>query len=158
MYKKTAYTFGREIGFKIENKSEYQNQSSPKLTGILTVLRCIIGPNLVILTWTTDELWCGQAQNEVKFEFQVKFDLESQGRSSPITIGTLTKVFCTSGPNLVILAWTSDELSCGQAHDWYTHRPTGAGTDNTRRPKLASGKNVSLHKSCKGGWKYKPPC
>ena len=40
-----------------------------------------------------------------------------------------------------------DELSCGQARDWYTHtrthRPTDAGDDNTRRPKLASGKNAA---------------
>ena len=36
-----------------------------------------------------------------------------------------------------------DELSSGQARDWYTHthRPTDAGDDNTRRPKLASGNN-----------------
>ena len=27
------------------------------------------------------------------------------------TIGILTKVFCISGPNLVIIAWTGDELS-----------------------------------------------
>ena len=35
-----------------------------------------------------------------------------------------------------------DELSSGQARDWYTHthRPTDAGDDNTRRPKQASGK------------------
>ena len=51
-----------------------------------------------------EELWGGQAQNEVKFDFQVKFDLEDQGRSSPKTIGTLTKVLCTFVPNLVILA------------------------------------------------------
>ena len=54
-------------------------------------------------------------------------------------------MFCISGPNLVILAWMGDELSRGQARDWYTHtrthRPTDAGDDNTRRPKLASGKN-----------------
>ena len=29
---------------------------------------------------------------------------------NPKTIGILTKVFCTSGPNLVVLAWTGDEL------------------------------------------------
>ena len=85
-----------------------------------------------------------QAQNGVKFDFQVKFDLEDQGRSSPKTIGTQTKVFCISGPNLVIRAWMGDELSCGLARDWYTHtrthRPTDAGNDNTRRPKLAWGK------------------
>ena len=42
--------------------------------------------------------------------------------------------------NLVILAWTADELWCGQASDWYTHtnKYTDKGDDNTRRPKLAS--------------------
>ena len=40
---------------------------------------------------------------------------------TPKTIGTLTKVFCIFGPNLVILAWTGPELSHGQASDWYTH-------------------------------------
>ena len=60
-----------------------------------------------------DELWGEQAQNQVKFDFKVKFDLEGQGRSCPKTIGTLTNVFCTSVPNLVILAWKSGELSGG---------------------------------------------
>ena len=56
--------------------------------------------------------------------------------------GILTKVFCTYVSNLVILAWTADELSCGQASDWYIHtdRYTDMGDDNTWRPKLASGK------------------
>ena len=27
------------------------------------------GPNLVILAWTGDELWCRQAQNEVHLDF-----------------------------------------------------------------------------------------
>ena len=76
------------MGFKIVNESEDQNQSSSKLKGILTVQRCIFGLNLGILARTADELWCGQAQNEVKFDFQVKFDLEIQGRSSPKIIGT----------------------------------------------------------------------
>ena len=43
----------------------------------------MFGPNFVILARTADELWCGQAQNEVKFDFQVKFDIEGRGRSSP---------------------------------------------------------------------------
>ena len=82
-------------------------------------------------------------KNWVNFEFEVKFDLEGQGQLPPKTIGILTKVFCFSGPNLVILAWTGDKLSCGQASDWYTHTHThtDTGNDNTRRPKLASGKN-----------------
>ena len=44
------------------------------------------------------------AQNGVNFEFEVKFDLEGQSQPLPKTIGILTKVFCFSGPNLVILA------------------------------------------------------
>ena len=32
-------------------------------------------------------------------------------------IGTLTKIFCTSGENLVALAWTGDELSRGKAQN-----------------------------------------
>ena len=31
------------------------------------------------------------------------------------SIGILTKVFCTSGPNLVALAWMVGELWCGEA-------------------------------------------
>ena len=65
IYKKSANKFGRKIGFKIENESEAHNQWSPNLIGILTVLRCIFCPNLVILAWTADELWCKQTQNEV---------------------------------------------------------------------------------------------
>ena len=81
-----------------------------------------------------------------KIENEVKFDLEGQGQSPPKTIGILTKVFYTYGPNLVILAWTGDELSRGQASDYRTHgrtdTQTDAGNDNTRRPKLASGNNA----------------
>ena len=35
---------------------------------------------------------------------QIKVDLEGQGQLPPKTIGTLTKLFSTSSPNLVILA------------------------------------------------------
>ena len=84
----------------------------------------------------------GHTQTEEKFDFQVEFDLEGQGRSPLKIIWILTEVFCISDPNLVILAWMADELSCGQASDWHTQtdRHTDAGDDNTRRPKLASGK------------------
>ena len=68
------------------------------------MLRCVFGPNLEILSWIGGELWHGQAQNMVIFHFEVKFDLEFQGQLPPKTIGILTKVFCSSGPNLVILA------------------------------------------------------
>ena len=118
---------------------------NPKTTGILTKVFSTSGPNLVALAWTGDELSRRQAQNGVNFDFEVKFDLEGQGQSPPKTIGILTKVFYIYGPNLVILAETGHELSCGQARDWHTdghtHTQTDAGNDNTRRPILASGKN-----------------
>ena len=43
--------------------------SPKKTTGILTKLFCTSGPNLVILAWMGDELWCGQAQKEAYFDF-----------------------------------------------------------------------------------------
>ena len=61
------------------------------------------------LARTGDELSRGQAQNGVNFDFEVKFDLKSQGQSPPKTIGILTKVFYTYGPNLV-----TDGLTDGQ--------------------------------------------
>ena len=43
-------------------------------------------------------------------------------------------MFCSSGPNLVILAWTGDKLSRGQASDWRTHRHTDRQTEATTIP------------------------
>ena len=128
IYKNSANKFGRKTGFKIENEFENQDQSIPKFTGILTELRCIFGQNLEILTSTGDKWSCGQAQNSVNFDFQVKFDLEGQGQSTHKTIGILTKMFCMYGSNLVILAGTSHKLSCGQARDWRPHEQTQATT------------------------------
>ena len=68
-------------GFEIKNWIEDQFQSSPKLVGIWTVLRCIFVPNLEIVTSIGDELWHAQAQNGVNFDFGVQFDLEGQGQS-----------------------------------------------------------------------------
>ena len=135
------------------NKLDFENklnltchaQSTPKTTGISTKVFSTTGQNLVALAWTGDELSHGQAPNGVNFDFEVKFDLESQGQSPPKTIWILTKVFYSYGPNLVILAWTGDELSRGQTWwrtDGLTDGRTDAGNDNTRRPILASGKNV----------------
>ena len=91
-------------GFEIKNWIEGQFQSSSKLVGIWTVLKCIFVPNLEIVTSIGGELWHGQAQNGVNFDFGVQFDLEGHNQSSHKTIGILTKVFYISGPNLVILA------------------------------------------------------
>ena len=120
-------------GFEIKNWIEDQFQLSPKLVGIWTVLRCIFVPNMEIVTSIGGELWHGQAQNGVNFDFGVQFDLiKCHDQSSHKTIGILTKIFYISGPNLVILAETGDELSRGQARDWrrdgHTHRQTQATT------------------------------
>ena len=118
------------------NKQDFENmlnltchaQSTPQTTGILTKVLSTFGPNLVALAWTGEELSPGQAQNGVNFDFEVKFDLEGQGQSPPKTIGILTKVFYTYGPNLVIVAWTGDELSRRQT--WWR---TDGRTDRRRQ-------------------------
>ena len=133
IYKNSANKFGRKTGFKIENEIEDQDQSIPKLIGILTQVFCTFGPNLVNLAWIGDELSCRQAQNGETFDFEVKYALEGQDQSPPKTIGILTKVFYTYGPNLVILAWTGDELSRGQASDYRTDGRTDGHTDRRRQ-------------------------
>ena len=77
-------------GFEIKNWIDDQFQSSAKF-----VLRYISVPNLEILTSIGGELWHGQAQNGINFDFAGQFDLEGQGRMSYKTIGILTKLFCT---------------------------------------------------------------
>ena len=140
IYKNSANKFGRKTGFKIENEIEDQDQSIPKLIGILTHVFYTFGPNLVILAWTGDELSCRQAQNGVSFDFEVNFDLEGQGQSPPKTIGILTKVFYIYGPNLVILAETGHELSRGQAKGWRTRTDTHTHRRRQRQyPKAKTG-------------------
>ena len=134
LQKNRANKFGRKTGFKIENEIEVQDQSILKLIVILTQVFYTFGPYLVVLVWTGDELSCRQAQNWVTFDFGVKFDLEGQSQSPPKTIGILTKVFYTYGPNLVILAWTDDELLRGQAGGWRTRTDTHRQTQATTIP------------------------
>ena len=43
-------------------------------------------------------------------------------------------MFCSCGPNLVILAWTRDKLSRGQASGYRTHRRTDRQTQPTTIP------------------------
>ena len=111
------------------------------------------------MSYRTDKLNKG-----VNFDFEVKFDLEGQGQSLLKTLGILTKVFYIYDPNLVILAERGDKLSRGQARDWrtdgHTHRQTDAGNDNTRRPKLASGKKSVVRSRCEifRHWQYLPVC
>ena len=94
-----------------------------------------------------DELSREQAQNGVNFDFEVKFDLEGQGQSPPKTIGILTKVFYTYGPNLVILAWTGDELSRGQTW-WRTDGLTDGRTQATTIPEGQYWPRVKMQTLC----------
>ena len=97
---------------------------------------------LEIVTSIGGESWQGQAQNGVNFDFEVKFDLEGQGQSPPNTIGILTKVFYIYSQNLLILAWTGDELSRRQAGAYRTHGRTDTQTDRRRQrqsPKAKTG-------------------
>ena len=139
---------GINLDFQVKFDLEDQGQSTPKTTGY-NHIKMHFWSKFGDSNLNGWKLSCRQAQKEVIFEFQVKFDLKGQGRSPPKIIGILSKVLCIPDPNLVILAWTADELSCGQASGWYTNthghtdRHTDAGDDDTRRPKLASGKNDS---------------
>ena len=66
----------------------------------------------------------------------VVVERQSPPRSRPITpktIAILTNVFYTYGLNLVILAWTGDELSHGQAQDYHKYRQTDTQTDRCRQ-------------------------
>ena len=74
----------REIAFTNKVEMEAQCLSRAKSIEMLTVIRCISCLDLVNLALVGDNLSRGQAQNEVKFDFQVKFDLEVQGRSPPL--------------------------------------------------------------------------
>ena len=143
-----------KIGFEIKNEIEGQGQSSPKFSGILRVLRCIIGPNLEILSWIGGKWWHGQAQNMAIFYFEVKFDLEVQGQLTPKTIGILTKVFWSSGPNLVILAWSGDKLSRGQASDYRTHRRTHRQTQATTIPEGQNWPRVKITPILSFSWEF----
>ena len=47
------------------------------------MLRCFFVLNLEIVTKIDGDLWHGQAQNGVNFDFEVKFDVEGQCQSPP---------------------------------------------------------------------------
>ena len=87
--------------FEIKNVIEDQTQSIPKSRETLTMLRCIIGPNLEILTTIGGDLWRGQT-HDLKLGYILALKLN-------LTL----KVKATYGPNLVILAWKGDEDQLG---------------------------------------------
>ena len=83
IYKNSANKFGRKTGLKIENEFEDQDQSIPKLAGILTELRCIFGQNLEILASTGGEWSRRQAQNSVNFDFKLNLTLKVKVNQPP---------------------------------------------------------------------------
>ena len=52
-----------------------------------------------------------------KHDFENALNLTCKAQSTPKAIRILTKAFCTSGPNLVVLAWTVHELSQRQTQN-----------------------------------------
>ena len=52
-----------------------------------------------------------------KQDFENKLNLTGHAQLTPKTTGILNKVFSISGPYLVALTWTGDELSRGQAQN-----------------------------------------
>ena len=69
--------------------------------------------SLVVIWW----LYISSSSETRKFDILSQIWPWRSGQLLPKTIGTLTKVFYTSGPNLVVLAWKDDELSRGQAQN-----------------------------------------
>ena len=55
------------------------------------------------------------------YTFKFNFILNVRINQFPQTIGLLNKVFYTSDPNLMILAYTGDKILREQPRDWHTH-------------------------------------
>ena len=90
--------------------------------------------NLEIVTSIGGELWHGKAGNRVNFDFGVQFYLKGHGQMSYKTLGILTNLFWTWGPNSVILACMGDELSRKQTRDYRTQRRIHRQTQATTIP------------------------
>ena len=74
--------------------------------------------NSIRLSFCMSHKYFKDAKNDAnKQDFEIKLNLTYRAWSPLKIIEILTKVFCTFGPNLVILAWTDDELSREQAQN-----------------------------------------
>ena len=80
--------------------------------------RCISGPNFDILI-LAPEFSRGQTQTGIIFDFQVKFDLEDHGHSTPKLIGILTNVVC------ILLS----KLGGSSLNRWWSFRADKLGVD-----------------------------
>ena len=117
--------------------------------GIWTKVFCTFGPYFVIKAWTGDKLSNRKAQNGVKVDVQVQFNLEP----TPKTIGILTKVlhfwskFSDSRLNMwQVIARTSSK---SMLMDTWTYRQMQAMTT----PKGQNWKRIKLDlflKKCRG--------
>ena len=73
------------------------------------------GTDSVFICLCRSHKYFRRKSDATKQDFENKLNLTCQAQPTPKTVEILTKVFCTSGPNFVVLAWTGDELSRGQA-------------------------------------------
>ena len=140
------------LTFHVKFDLEGQRQFPPKTIGILINIFCTSSAKLVILAWIDDGLWCGKARNGVNFDFKLNLTLKvkvdypppppppppkKKKKKKKKKMGTLTKVFCIFGPNLVSLAWTVVELSRGQT--WW--RMGGRTDGRMQETTIPGGKN-----------------
>ena len=73
--------------------------------------------NIHLFIFLVSQIFQRRISDANKHDFENNLNLTCQAQSNSQTIGNLTKVFSTSGPNLVALAWTGDKLSRGQAQN-----------------------------------------
>ena len=130
--------------FEIKNETEDQGQSIPKSIGVLTVLRCIlvqIWKYLLqfVVTYCADKLICSKWGKFwlLRSIWTWRSKSIAQQNNMYLNQGLLhlwSKFVDPSLNGWFIIVRTSSWLT-----DTRTH--THAGNDNTRRPKLAAGKN-----------------
>ena len=119
-----------------ENKLDLtsQTQSTLKTTGILTKVFSTSGPNLVALAWTGDDVITQTSSKCGKFWLWSSIWPWRSRSITPKNNRDLNQGLYTNGSNLVILAWTGDELSRRQASDYRTHGRTDTQTQATTIP------------------------
>ena len=129
-----------ENRFEIKNQMESHGQSSPKLIGILTVLRCIFGPYLKILTRIGGELLCGQVQNGIKMSFSLIWPRRSMSINLQISCH-LNQGVLHFWSKLGDYSLNGEKYLWEQACDSHTHTLTYIHWCRTTITKLALGKN-----------------
>ena len=115
-------------GFEIKNWIEDQFQSSPKLVEIWTVLRCNFVPNLEIVTAIGGELWHGQDQNGVNFDFGVPFYHEGQSKKTWVLNQGLLHLWSKFGDPSFNRWWVMARTSIDAHTNGHTDRHTQATT------------------------------